>query len=271
MTANQAFNYAMNEHALLYASPTLEQAQFKYYDQTFNVLGNGLSDMDDFIQEHTITEENRPYLDSFPSKYIGEHDLYLVFVEQAGRIGSDTALPGLYTKDEVKKMKNKTMMSRINGKRKEEDLSDNVLVPYPNFQKSSSLVWKVDLRALDVSWAEAAKVFYLQAKEFFNSKEINRYSDAFPVQGEKREEEIRQYTEIFTRIGAKKSQEEQYAYITQQYGFGVEYNGNVVEFLEKRWNLRKIEISQFLDDTLEHLDNILSHQVDTTNKPGIKK
>lgn len=257
MTADQAFNYAMNEHALLYVSATVEQARLKFYDQTFNVLGNGIHDMKDFVKMHKITKKNQKYLDSYPAKYIGNHELYLVFVEKNGRIDPGSSLPELYTKEEMVQMGNPRYVSNVS-----ERLTDDEFVPYANFQKQYSLIDKIDFATLDISWTQAAIFFYNHAKAFFQSENVMKYHHAFPEPGQTREEGVAEYTQMFERIGKgkEKSQSDLYKYITQQYGFGVEYTGDVEQFLEKRWKYRQAEVNRFIDETLEYLNDILEQK-----------
>lgn len=262
MTAEQAFNLAMNEHALLYASATVEQAKLKFYDQTFNVLGNGIHDMKAFIKKYKITKKKTPYLDSFPAKYIGNDELYLVFGERNGRIDPGSSDLELYTKEELVQMGNPRYTDNI-----AEGFSLYEFIPYPNFREEYSLVGKLDFTDLDISWAQAAIEFYRASKAFFQSDKIKDYHHHFPEPGETKESCVAEYTEMFDRIGQGKSQEQLYRYITQQYGFGVEYQGNVEEFLQNRWKHRQAEANHFIDETLNHLNAIVEQKQGMQHKP----
>jgi hypothetical protein len=263
MTAEQAFNVAMNEHALLYASATVEQARLKFYDQTFNVLGNGINSMEDFVKSYHITKKNTKYLDSFPAKYIGNHELYLVFAEREGRIDTGSGSSELYTKEELAELGNPRYIDNI-----AEDFGRYEFVPYPNFRKEYSLIGVLDFAELDVSWTQAAIEFYSQAKAFFQSDKVKNYHHHFPEPGETKESCVADYTEMFDRIGKGKKEQDFYQYITQQYGFGVEYTGNVEQFLEKRWHHRQAEANRFIDETLEYLNHLLEQKQGLQHKPG---
>lgn len=256
MTADEAFNVAINTYPSLYTAATLELAQLKFFDQVFNVIGNGTSTIEEFAEHYALPPENAGLTQGFPEKYIGTNPLYYAYtevVEEDGwcspKYGMD--LPGLYTEDEIKAMPH-VLHSVLSNR--DEVKGQSSFVPYPNFKKRYSLVWNIDMGSIDPSWSEAALSFYRFAKTFFESDKAHAYSDAAPKDPSRR---VADYEEAFARCRKPGMSEEDYrAAISEAYE--LEYTGDTEDFIRRRWAIEKARILDFLEETTGMLENVLA-------------
>ena len=263
MNAEQAFNVSMNEHPSLYASRTLEEAQMKYYDHIFNVIGNGYRDMSEFKEGHRITPSNVQLTENFPEKYITDKPLFWAYTEIDESYGfkrgkESSSLPGVYTKKELEAMPIVVHTLQSNKRYKGEDYSFN---PHPNFNKEYSLVWD-DISKLDKSWTEAALVFYKKSQEYFNSDKVNNYHYACPRENEtdKWQTSIESFEKIFARYKIEgMTQDEHFKKISKEYE--VEYTGDTRDFIKRRWEKEHTRINEFLNETIDRLENMLTPPV----------
>lgn len=256
MTAQHAFNVAINLHPILYSSDTLDDAKFKYFDHIFNVLGNGYRDLNEFIDGHWIGEHNEHLLASFPSKYIGSQPLYTVYTK-ARKIGNiaipeyDSAIDGLYTESELTELDDVATTVQANLKFSSEPPFP---VPYPNFIKDYSMVWRMDMSKLDSSWTQAAIWYYEKVREFFNSDKTSYYHGALPTDIKQKSRLISDYEKNFERYNKDgMTQDEFFAAISENYE--LTYDGNTEEFIIARWNKELERINLFIDETIDMLKN----------------
>lgn len=258
MTADEAFNVAMNTYPSLYTAATLELAKLKFFDNVFNTIGNGTSTIEEFTEHYALTPEKVDLIHDFPEKYIGTtplHYAYTEIVEEDGfhfpKYGSD--LPGLYTQDELDVMPH-VLHSVLSNR--DEVKGQSRFVPYPNFQKRYSLVWNVDMGSIDPSWREAALSFYRFAKTFFESDDAHAYADAVPKDPSRR---IADYEEAFARCRKPGMSEEAYREAISE-AYELEYTGDTEDFIRRRWAIEKSRILDFLEETTGMLENVLASQ-----------
>lgn len=240
MTFEQAFNVAMNEYPMLYTARTVTLAKLKFSDQIFNVIGNGISSVSDFESNFTITDANKNIIDSYPSSYITNQPLYTVY--RITDTGLSQYLENLYTEQQLEQFSNDPAYVWYRANR----LMDN-FDPYPNFDSKYSLVYNVDLQQYDSSWTIAAIYFYTKMKEWFNSDSVWKY----PAAGHLKDMQtcIVEYERMFKRYeGDAQTLEERNVKISNAYG--IEYTGNIEQFIHTRWNNELNRIITFIDETL---------------------
>lgn len=258
MNAEQAVNLLVNLYPSLYYGPNLDRIKMHVFDQIFNVIGNGIRDTEEFLNEFTITKDNKPYLDSMPAKYLSGEPLFHAYTESETRFadfetpvfGSD--IEGLFTQEEINQMPEVKITRAARSK-------PDFCIPYPNFQEQYSLVWRVDLNEFDESWFEAATFYYQNAKAFFHSEHVHHYSRAFPIDKVKAENLIESYEKNFQRLRTEgMSDAEYYQAITKAYE--LEYEGNTEDFVRRRWVVELARIELFIDTTLDKLATALSQK-----------
>lgn len=259
MTAEQAFNVAMNQYPSLYSSPSVKQSKLKYYDQIFNVVGNGYIDFEDFIKSHTVNKNNEKLINSYPNKYIGKTPLFYAYIKVEEHSGYKMGVregspPGIYTKEELKNMPEVVHTVRANG----HNLLDEQkgFVPYPNFEKEYSMVWKMDMEKLDRSWREESLFYYKEMKKFFKGDDAPYYSDAVHKEDWEKEQAVKNYEKNFARYKEPgMSQDDFYAKISKEYE--LEYNGNTMDFIQRRWDKELNRINEFIDETISKIEQSL--------------
>lgn len=269
MTADEAFNVSMNEYPSLYTSSNLELSRFKYFDHIFNVLGNGYRDLNEFIQGHIVTKENEHFTLGFPEKYIGEHALYSVSTKTID-YGSysmpdhNSSLDGLYTEDEIKSMPEEFCKLQMNKHYDFSETPQDVHVPYPSFDKQYSMIWKMDMMQLDISWAIEAISFYEKCYEFFNSENAHFFHNAVSEDPKKLKKTIEAYEKTFGNYKKEGvSEKEYFEEISKAYE--LEYTGDTLDFINRRWVNEKARIMEFIDDSLNHL-----HEIKNKKNPKMK-
>lgn len=257
MTAEQAFNFAMNKYASLYSAETLEEAKLKYFDHVFNTIGNGYRDLEEFIECHKINKNNKAFLDSFPEKFIGTTPLYTAYTK-VKMIGSyempesESRIEGTFTAEEIEQMPEVVCKIQSNGKGFD---GERISTPYPNFSKTYSIVWRMDMKALDPSWTEAAIWYYENIKPFFEGEHVHLYHGAAPINEKGMKRTIEEFEKHFVKYKKEDMNDlEYFKAVSDAYNF--EYNGNTEEFITKRWEKQLSEIKNFIDETVTMLKNL---------------
>lgn len=255
MTAEQAFNRSMNVYPSLYSSPSVELSKFKYFDHVFNTIGNGTRSLEEFVDRHTINKEDEDVITEYPEKYISEQPLFMVYKEftmignhKSPKNGSD--IDGLYTESEVAEMPDTYSTLQINKKYKWDE--DKEFSPYPNFRKDYSMVWNIGVTTLDDSWTNAAIWYYEKAKKFFNSEHVSNYHGAYPKTEKNISRIVADYEKAFERYKTEEMTELEF-HKTISDAYELEYNGNIQDFIQRRWNKELSRILNFIDETLVKL------------------
>lgn len=239
MTAEQAFNVAMNEFPSLYTANTLELAKLKFYDQVFNVIGNGLNTANEFERKFTITDKNKYLIDTFPKKYITTAPLYAV-----GNNQQQWNHLSLYTREEAEDLQHMGyIICQCNR-------NSDVFVPYPNFSMEYSLVYTIDLKEYDPSWTIAAIYYYSAMEQWFKTDSVREYPNASHLRDI--QSSIRSYEQAFKRYeGDATTADERNANITRAYG--IPYTGDIEQFIHTRWDAELNRINTFIAETLNKL------------------
>lgn len=239
MTVDQAFNAAMNEYPSLITAQSLELTKLKFYDYVFNTIGNGLCSVDDFKRKFKITRKNKHLIGEFPEKYCTPVPLYhAIGGSNLPRLNHFT----LYTHEEAQELiRAGYSVYQFNKK-------SIGVVPYPNFEKAYSLVYKVDLKEYDPSWTIAAIQYYSAMEQWFKS---NSACDYLPHATHLKDMQaaIRSYEEAFKYYGnAATTVEERNANISSAYG--IPFDGNIEQFIRTRWDSELGRIKEFITETL---------------------
>lgn len=227
----------------LFNGPSLHEMRMKVFDQLFNVIGNGIHDganlQDAFKSALTnMDPEFNHRLLGGERLYTGYAKVITYMYETIQRTIPDTMGPRV-TVFEMDKPFHPDMKVW-----KEED-NEPFSAPYPNFDKEYSLIYKVDLSEHGLEWIDAAIWFYEECRCFFRGPNVSQYHDAFPCETpEKTLRCIEDYQNALTKYTS-------YDAITNAYG--VEYRGDIEDFILRRWTKTLGEIYVFLDEALQYL------------------
>jgi len=251
LNLEQTFNFLINTYPLLYASNSIEISKYKVYDQLFNTIGNGYGDLKTLTNKLSINKKTIDLINDFPIKYINQEDLYSGYTKfrdaEFELVDFNSMLNELFTEKE--KITQNDVVKFIKVKKHD-------AIPYPNFKKEYSMVWKIDMHKLDPSWIEGAIWFYKESKEFFNSEKASQYHYAWPSDVKKQEKLIENYENSFNRL-KKDGQTEQEFFDEISKAYEVIYSGNTRDFIKNRWSNDLNQIKAFIDETLEKLENDL--------------
>lgn len=260
MTPEQYVNYNINTYPSLYVMPTRKLSELRILDQTFNTIGNGIDNIDGFLKDIDTKRAGTSDYTSVLEKYNGEHDLFYAYTElETHEYGGievtfpkhDSSLDGVFTREEVANMPEAKHMTPAY---KTADKEDHAFNPYPNFEKKYSIVWDGDINELDDEWIDAAIGFYKDCKDFFLSEDSNRYHYAFPKANKRVEDHIRDQEKFFEKYKESSSSvEEFHAKVSENWE--TPYDGDTYKFLELRWANEKERILEFIDETIDMLEN----------------
>lgn len=145
----------------LYATyDNIDQSRYSIMDQLFNVLGNGIYTLEEFLEE--ISSEELPNKDR--ALYLLQSNLYYAMEGlEFDRYESFLVVP------EIEKINYKNITRWLDiGKIRSWN-------PYPNFNKKYSIVWQSDfIKNIPIDWVKEAKIFYYTCLQYFIFSNIDQ-------------------------------------------------------------------------------------------------
>jgi len=235
-------DFCVNTYPNLYYSNSYEVSKFAILDQLLNTIGNGIGN------DEELSEDLSRVLDvSNPERYYDESNpLFIGYTKVKNIAGMD--YPD-YGEESVYCFENdKKDYKDVKLWRELERLCD-LIMPYPNFSKEYSLVWRCPyFLVLGNDWIEAAIWFYKKSKEILSQRE-SEYHYAFPCYTE-RETSNRIYA--YSQTIKDLTHEE----VTKK--FNHPFDGDVEKFLTSMWHKDKERIFSFIDETIEMLESHLT-------------
>lgn len=176
LSYQEAYTLFMNTQPLKFFDVSLEKSQLKFSDFAFN-QSYASPAKHNFSKRFSFKKSTARLTKNFPQKYISPVPLYQLYREYETKsnevlVNSDSLLKPLFTQEEVNNYKKPVHAVQCNKNKLSRDI---VFVPTVNFDKRYSAVWQVDLNALDVSWIEAALLYYSTMEAFFESEHVGLY------------------------------------------------------------------------------------------------
>lgn len=156
----------------------------------------------------------------------------------------------------------------LRSRRKVPFFSSGCKSAYPNFKKEYSFIWRdtfspevptsgfsdnygeVPIEALPLDWFDAATYYYKAAAKFFSSEyDCRNFHDAFNKwdSPEAMVLKIESFEKSLKRYNSKNA-------ISKAYG--VRFDGDARDLLEKRWRKRRREIRAFIAETLLRIEKL---------------
>lgn len=217
-------------YSLSYASTSEEQAKLKVFNQLLNVIGNGIRDEEELAQE---LKEIKVDTEKYPRLISGEK----LFFGYKDKTFSETT-PYIFEEE-------KALYPDI------EEWYENTIhpfSPYPNFDKNYSIIYNSESLLKSEEWIKEIIWFYQQCRICV---ENNNHYYAFPKETEK---ETKKHVEsIKNAIESKNlSSNEEISTL-----WGAEFSGDYYQFCVNRWNKEKERIFEFIDVTIEMLEDKL--------------
>lgn len=250
MTIVQAYTLAMNEHPSLYIASTPQFSRIKFYDHLFNCIGNGIVTLEDFEEQFTIAPHNEKLIHTIPEKYLSGEQLYWGYTD-TNFPNFNNGINGLFTLEEIEKMPECKRYTPISSARSR--LNHPEFVPYPNFTEENSLVYEIDITAFDRSWTTAALEYYRYCKHFFTTPDAQYYSGAVPSDLTVRQRSFDSYEKCFARYHIEGMTEEEFHKAISA-AYELEYTGDILDFMTRRWSIELERINHFIDNTIKKLE-----------------
>lgn len=253
LTPKKCVNLFVNLYPSLYASTSLEMCKLRVYDQIFNVNGNGIRNTNEYI-EHM--RDRRKNVHTPPQKYLSGERLYYGYTEvktygegkfkfEVGE--SDSCLDEVFSESE--------MADHPEVKHWMGFDPFNKFIPYPNFAKDYSIIWRMDTNILSQEWIDEIIWFYKKCEEFFNGPDSNDYSYAVTKDPIKLEMRIRDQDNYLKKyFKTKVSIQESWDQISKDYE--TEYRGDTLDFIQRRWEAEKNRILQYITETIDMLTKL---------------
>lgn len=232
ITPDQYIKETISNYPSLYASfNSYEESKIKVLDQLFNVIGNGIRDDEELMEEMNFIPTDNIDIDKLLNSdlYYGYYKTMKVHKNREIGEGDFIVIPD----DERKNHPDIKLWDKISR--------DYGFNPYPNFKEDFSTVYKcpIFLTFGDV-WISEAIEFYLYCKEWLVNNE-GKYHGAYPSTGKDNGYLLKNFRE---RLKTYSNNEE----ISKAYK--CEYNGDLEDFVRRRWLKERNRIFKFIDDTV---------------------
>jgi len=123
--------------------------------------------------------------------------------------------------------------------------------PYPNFQKKYSVLWN-GLDNIPDDWRKEAITYYQWCLDYFNDpKQYSHFHHAFPKADEN---DTQRTIDEYKRFIENNPKYPTHQDVTDAYG-GVEYNGDMPDFIHRLWEKTRQEYITFIKETLTLLND----------------
>ena len=246
MTPRQYVLHSVAEYPSLYAQPTYNECALKAFDQLFNTIGNGARNHDELIEmlsppiPENLEELAGKYITHEPIYYGYEHveELFDGYLVPDRSVHQETFIAIESERDQYPKIKLWHECPRY------------PFNPYPNFEPRYSTVYKTDLLSLSQEWWDAVVWFYQHCEAYFNSDQVKGYHYYFG--GDVNDPEDQQKIEDYKESIERKFANGEYtcnADVTKAYG--IEFDGDYVAFIKRRWEKELARINEFIKETIE--------------------
>lgn len=216
----------VDEYPSLYSASTFERAKLRVYDQLFNVIGNGLSTSDlkyrKFNRDRALRFCNgeQAYYGYFKSKKIGDFEM--------GEGESITV--GEWERDNHPEVVFWMDCGYCSWR------------PYPNFNKQYSIIWESDFKEIaGPKWVAEAVWYYKKCREWLENNE-HEYHGAYPTGDDYKDA---RYLEDMKKQRERYESDEDFSK-----AYNIEYTGDMVDFMKRRWQANKEKIFQYIDETI---------------------
>jgi hypothetical protein len=239
MTPRQYVLFSVLTYPSLYASPSYEESARMVFDQLFNTIGNGIRDHDELIE--SLTRPIPDDLEAQTAKFLTGEPCFYGYFEM--RDYGDFKMPegDSIVCVESDKANHPEVVYWVNCRY-------CPFSPYSNFSEQYSIIYRSDFISLSNDWRNAAKWFYEQSRDFFNSERIASYHGYFG-DGSSNDDKnrISDFNEWI-----------QYDFVSGKYktfddvskAYGIKFTGYYNEFLRSIWDRELARITQFIDKTI---------------------
>lgn len=241
LTPDQYVISKIIEYPSLYVTTSLECSRQRIFDQLLNVIGNGITD-DCALKQEVY---GIPVIPVDLDKFFTENWFYGYEHVREIDVGDHT----LIFPDSV----SKSISCRESEKANHPEIklwikidtsgSLDTLVPYPNFKKQYSTVWRTDYKSLGQEWIDSAVCYYELAKTALINNEL-KYPYAYP-------KETPEKTRACEENQLQYFGDRTYAEISAAWGHP--YDGDIEKFLLTKWKKEQQEIFDFINETIQYL------------------
>ena len=237
-----------------------DNGKLSLLDHIFNTIGSGIDTSEEFIK--LISGKNNN-VDLSVIKDSYSKDKYSGYTHVNVILEDDDDITLNYIPDKYSLMfpardKKNFMHISLENQHKYPDVIlwkkmkniQHIFTPYPNFEKIYSTIYKIDFDKLQnhrEEWINIMIYFYTYCKNYFESKESLGYENAFPSNS--KEKDLKRIEDYQCHMKKYESNEA----ISEAYE--LEYNGDIEDFITRRWEKDKSEWIEFCNDSINFLEN----------------
>jgi hypothetical protein len=264
----------IDQYPTLYGASSFDVSKMKCADQFFNVLGNGIRDDEELIEDISRTKKKLKRTNI--EKYVSGNGVWYGYTEAnvtREKIGEGDDVyeivwpkgdpEGFYLTDAAEKVNHPEIVKWIFSEH-------HGFTPYPNFSEQYSTIYQCPaFFELDVSWLEAALWFYQECQKWFNGNNANSYHSAFPTMNQKDDDHRIKELQTFLKDPRYKTNADiSEAYACEFVG-SVDNYQDVYDFQVRRWAKEYARIEEFLTKTIAMIENKLKDRAnDATGSRG---
>lgn len=251
----------VKEYPDLFWASTMEKMKWNVSEYLFNTIGTGFNNAYG-LEKFLDNEKSRAILNDKTKDFLFEKQkCYVVFDKKTYE---NIAFLSSEDKSEYELGNNEKLIL----------LKDKPIRMYPNFSKSYSFFYDMKkaglLDKLDISWFEAMRDFYIEAKELINNPnadyeyQLKPPNDLSSVEWGNMKDA---FLKAFERYKENKTTNEWYQIISKEYRHP--FDGDIDKFLLTKWDKEKVRINSFIDETLMGIDEQINLRKETTYKKKI--
>lgn len=224
--------FRVGQYPTLYAAETFEQVKLRIYDQLFNVIGNGIRDHDELRHDLTQHQFDRERSLKFCNGaqvfwgYTEVKDFGCGFLMGTG----ESITAGDFEQDQYPDIIHwqESGFCKWN--------------PYPNFNKRYSAIWFPEFREVaGDEWVAEAVWYYGKCREWFMTNS-NEYHGSYPTGNPGKDA---QYMVDMIKQRDRYDTDEEFSK-----AYGLEYTGDMSDFMTRRSQKTIDEALAFIDETI---------------------
>lgn len=256
MSIDVAYALAMMDFPSLYTGKSKEESLLKFYDQVFNVIGNGYGDQESF--ENKFKVRHGLTVQPVNPKYHDSGNLFCISDKNFNVIGNCLTIEEIVGK--ITKMDGVDVYSVS-------PVNDRDFTPYPNFQKRYSLLFVEGVADLfDSTWLDAMDFYYRKCLEFFASERIREYHYHHPADSDTKQwgRLIKDYEKSFERYYKDYKNDTEAAHKAISKEYELMFDGDIKGFIKRRSEKRVSEAVSFIHDALNEIAT-LKRKINNSN------
>lgn len=268
MTCDQYITLRALRYPSLWAGKSFSSAKLDIMDHLLSTIGNGIT-FHDFLDDILLTKKKKDAL-SQPSNYLfdGTKFYHVYKISKDDEFSRERPVHpqtgnqvSALTMEQIKELgwDDPTEYKWLENKSNSEEKGQ--WSPYPYFEKTYNILWqnKDELNKIPVDFLQEFINYYRTTLDFFTTDKQYFYYYACPApsQTDKWINVLKEWQQIYEKnTAAIEDEQEKMQKFSKDYGLS--YHGDMRAFLEERHKKTIDKCVQFIQETIELLENTIS-------------